>query len=349
MAEIKFGMCAPMPGQDLKGLVDFAVRSDKLGFDSIWFPDHLLFVANAQGLEGWTVGTIAAEKTKNIKIGTVSDPHRMHPAVFAQRLATIDQLSEGRVELTMGVGESMNLDPFCINWDRPLAKMKESIKVMRMLWESQEPMDFAGEFYSLDKGFLQVTPYERTNIPIKLATHTPRGLQAVGEMADGWLPIDLTPDLYREYLDVIEGSAQKVDRSLEGFDPSLWLFTSLGNSEDEAYKTLEPFKYVLVMQDQLIKAGYDIDIPEEYAGLNYFNVLPTDEQGRENLRDLGKLFPREAIIDFTITGTKDDCIKKIEKYIDKGVRNFILFYRFSPDPEEALRVYAEEIMPYFKG
>ena len=75
------------------------------------------------------------------------------------------------------------------------------------------------------------------------------------------------------------------------------------------------------MQDQLLKAGYDVKIPEEYHGLNYFNIVPTDEEGRQRFRQLGQLFPREAILDFTITGSKKDCIEKIEKFIDAGVRN----------------------------
>ena len=54
-------------------------------------------------------------------------------------------------------------------------------------------------------------------------------------------------------------------------------------------------------------------------------------------------------MDFTITGSTKDCIKKIEKYVSKGVRHFVLFYRFSPDPEKALKTYAKEILPYFKG
>ena len=103
------------------------------------------------------------------------------------------------------------------------------------------------------------------------------------------------------------------------------------------------------MQDQLKKAGYDVKIPEEYNGLNYFNVVPQDEAGRQKFRQIGQFFPREAIMDFTITGSKKDCIKKIEKYIDKGVRHFVLFYRFSPNPEKALKTYAKDIIPYFKS
>jgi alkanesulfonate monooxygenase SsuD/methylene tetrahydromethanopterin reductase-like flavin-dependent oxidoreductase (luciferase family) len=167
-------------------------------------------------------------------------------------------------------------------------------------------------------------------------------------MADGWLPIDLTPSLYSEYLSQIKENAENANRSLDNFDACLWSFTSLGKDVDDAYKTLEPFKYVLIMQDQLKKAGYDIEIPEEYRGLNYFNVVPQDEAGRQKFREIGKFFPREAVLDFTITGSKKDCIQKIEKFIDSGVNHFVLFYRFSPDPEVTLNTYAKEIIPYFK-
>ena len=59
--------------------------------------------------------------------------------------------------------------------------------------------------------------------------------------------------------------------------------------------------------------------------------------------------PREAVIDFTITGSKDDCIKKIEKYIDKGVKHFVLFHYFSPNPDIAMETYAKDIIPYFNS
>ena len=348
--EIKFGLSAPMPGADLDGLLKFSAQADKLGFDSVWYPDHVVFVSPTEAHEAWTVATAAALKTKNISLGTVSDPHRMHPAVFAQRLATIDHISKGRVSLTLGVGESMNLDAYGIKSNRPLARLREAMTVMQRLWKTEGPTDFHGEFYTLSDAFLQVKPYKRDKIPMYIATHTPKGLRLTGELGDGWLPIDLTPNLYAEYFKVVEEGAQLGGRTLDDdFDSALWAFTSVGRNVDEAYKTLEPFKYVLIMQDQLKKAGYDIDIPEEYKGLNYFNVVPQDPAGRQKFREIGRFFPREAVLDFTITGSKKDCIQKIEKFIDKGVRHFVLFYRFSPDPNKALKTYAKEIIPYFKG
>ena len=112
MSKIKFGLVPPMPGADCDGLIDFSIKADKLNFDSLWFPDHLAFIAPSPAFEAWTIAAAVAKLTKNITIGTTSDPHRNHPAVFAQRLATVDHISKGRVALGLGVGESMNTDAY---------------------------------------------------------------------------------------------------------------------------------------------------------------------------------------------------------------------------------------------
>ena len=350
MRNIKFGLVPPMPGADSKGLVDFCIKADNLGFDSIWFPDHLAFIAPSPAYEAWKIAAAIAQQTKNIIIGSTSDPHRNHPAVFAQRLATVDHLSKGRVALGLGVGESMNTDAYGIPWDNPFQRMIESVDIMKLLWSSDGTVNYSGNYFSLDNASLLLNLYEnRQSIPFYFATHTDKGLDLIGKMGDGWMPIDLTPDLYKDSLNKIESAAIDAGRSIDDIDSTLWVFTSMGENEDEAYKTLEPFRYVCIMQDQLKKAGYDIEIPEEYKGLNYFNITPTDEEKKQKFRDLGKFFPREAVIDFTITGSKKACIEKIEKYVEKGVKHFVLFHYFSPDPQLAMEVYANEIIPYFNS
>ena len=350
MSKVKFGLVPPMPGADANGLLNFSVKADDLGFDSLWDPDHLAFIAPHPAFEAWTIAAAVAAQTKNITLGATSDPHRNHPAVFAQRLATIDHISKGRAALALGVGESMNLDAYGIPWDKPFQRMVESVDIMKLLWSTTDPVDFKGEIFNMDKASLLLNLYEdRPSVPFYFATHTDKGLDLTGKIGDGWMPIDLTPDLYKESLDKIELSASKSGRTIDDIDSTLWVFTSLGENEDEAYKTLEPFRYVCIMQDQLKRAGYDIDIPDEYKGLNYFNITPTDEDRKQKFRDLGQYFPREAVIDFTITGSKDDCIKKIEKYIDKGVKHFVLFHYFSPNSDIAMETYAKDIIPYFNS
>ena len=211
MSKIKFGLVPPMPGADADGLVDFSVKADKLGFDSLWLPDHLSFISPHPAFEAWTIAAAIAVKTKNITIGATSDPHRNHPAVLAQRLATVDHLSKGRVALALGVGESMNLDAYGIPWDKPFQRMTESIDVMKLLWSTKETVNYKGEFFNMEKASLLLNLYEdKESVPFYFATHTDKGLDLTGRIGNGWMPIDLTPDLYKESLDKIESSAVDV-------------------------------------------------------------------------------------------------------------------------------------------
>ena len=146
MNKIKFGLVPPMPGADSKGLIDFCIKADKLGFDSLRFPAHLAFIAPSPAYEAWTIAASIAQLTENITIGATSDPHRNHPAVFAQRLATVDHLSKGRVALGLGVGESMNTDAYGIPWDKPFQRMVESVDVMKLLWSTKETVNYKESF-----------------------------------------------------------------------------------------------------------------------------------------------------------------------------------------------------------
>ena len=248
MSKIKFGLVPPMPGADCDGLIDFSIKADKLNFDSLWFPDHLAFIAPSPAFEAWTIAAAVAKLTKNITIGTTSDPHRNHPAVFAQRLATVDHISKGRVALGLGVGESMNTDAYGIPWDNPFQRMTESMDIMKLLWSTKDPVNYDGEFFKLKDASLLLNLYkDKKTLPFYFATHTDKGLDLIGRAGDGWMPLDLTPNLYNEYLSKIEVSAKNSGRNLNQIDTTIWIFTSLGSNEDEAYKSLEPFRYVCII------------------------------------------------------------------------------------------------------
>jgi alkanesulfonate monooxygenase SsuD/methylene tetrahydromethanopterin reductase-like flavin-dependent oxidoreductase (luciferase family) len=102
----KFGIVAPLPGVPVKDLINFAKKSEDSGLDSVWYPDHILFMAKKLTPEVWSVITGASVITDKIQLGAIGDPHRMHPATMAHRLATVDHISDGRVFSCLGYGES---------------------------------------------------------------------------------------------------------------------------------------------------------------------------------------------------------------------------------------------------
>ena len=344
---IKFGITAPVPGESVEGLIEFTKTAESAGFDTVWFPDHMVFMAKRITPEVWSVVTAAAMKTEKIKMGTVGDAHRMHPAVFAHRLATVDRISSGRVFVCVGYGEKMNLDPYGIAWDKPLTRVEESIKIMRALW-SGESVNFDGEIFKLKEAELRIEPVNDKRVPIYVAATGPRALRLAGRCGDGWVTNAMPPRLFaKKALAVGEGAREREDGSA-GPEKTLYVFTSIAGDKDEAYKSLEPIKHALIWPELLTQAGYDINIDDEYRGLEYTKIMPNDTEMLRKFREMGdKYYSREIVFDFVAAGSKRDVIGRLEEYADAGVEHFIL-RDFSPDRETSMNILSGEIIPYFR-
>lgn len=344
---VRFGISAPVPGASVQELIDFSIRAEKSGFDTVWFPDHVVFMAKKLTPEVWSVITAASAQTSSIHFGNVGDAHRVHPAIYAQRLATINHISQGRSFLCLGYGEKMNLDPYGIKWNKPLTRVVESVKVMRALW-SGEPANFEGEFYSLKDAELQIQPEFGNGVPIYIAATGPRALRVAGEYGDGWLTNAMPARLFKKKALAVYEGAHNRDKSLGTIEKTLFIFISIAEDQDEAYTSIEPIKHALVWPELLSQAGYDIEIDDEYKGLEYTKIMPNDAEMLRKFREMGqKYYSREIVMDFIIAGSKQQVINKMEDYIEAGVDHFFL-RDFSPDKEKSFKVISEEIMPYFR-
>jgi len=339
---VRFGVVLPWL-TSVDEILQIARASEEAEFDSLWTGDHLLHFPGRIVHEAWTLLTAAGMVTKRVLLGTcVTDPHRYHPAVLAQRLATIDQFSSGRVILGLGAGDAINLEPFGINWNKPVSKLVEAVKIMRRLWAG-ETFSYEGEFGKFRDAFLQIRPFQ-PKVPIYFAAMRPRMLRLTGEMADGWLPLALTPEMYKKRLKIIGAAAKKVERAPDDIDAGLLVLISIADKADDAYKALDRVKPILV-PEILKEAGYDIEFPKEFSSYSYINWMPT-EQYVEYLAKYGKFIPTEAAIDFCIAGTTQDCIDKIYKFVKAGVKHFILL-DVGADPHKLRELHRKEIKPRF--
>lgn len=343
---VKFGISAPVPGESVESLISFVSRSEEGGFDTVWFPDHMVFMAKRLTPEVWSVITAASVNTSTIQMGTIGDAHRIHPAVMAQRLATVDHISHGRAFVCLGYGEKMNLDPYGISWNKPLTRVAESVQVMRALWTG-EPVNFSGEFYNLSQAELRITPEH--GVPIYIAATGPKALRVAGQYGDGWVTNAMPARVFlQKSLVVDEGAALRAP-GLSPIEKTLFIFLSLAENEDEAYSTIEPVKHALVWPELLSDSGYDIEIEDQYKGLAYTKIMPNDQEMLRKFKEMGeKYYSRELMLDFVIAGSKEQVVKRLEQYVEAGVDHFIL-RDFSPDREFSLKVLSEEVLPYFRS
>lgn len=345
--KIRFGCFLPVPAAPVDKLFKIAKINEEAGFDSIWTPDHLLFIPPGIVPEAWSLLAAAAVTTEKAVLGTcVSDPHRYHPAVLAQKVATVDQISGGRVILGLGAGEAMNLEPFGIEWKKPVSKLIEAVTIMRRLWTG-EMFSYEGEFWKLKDACLQITPI-RGKVPIYFGANSPRTLKLTGEIGDGWLSMPLSPKLFEKRLKIIKEGAEKANRPFEQIDPGIHVYTAVAEKAEDAYNQIDRIKHQIIPSPEILKeAGYHIDLPKELESLSFFKMTATSEW-MEKYLDYGMRIPKDAAIEFSIAGSPDECINKIDEFIKAGVKHLLLI-NAGPDPRQALRIYSEKILPHFKG
>jgi alkanesulfonate monooxygenase SsuD/methylene tetrahydromethanopterin reductase-like flavin-dependent oxidoreductase (luciferase family) len=344
-AVVRFGVTLPWFGPEFRPeeILGVAKVGEERGFDSLWSGDHLLHFPGFVTPEAWTLLTASSVVTTKARLGTcVTDPHRHHPAVMAQRLATIDHFAGGRVILGLGAGDAINLDPFNIDWKRPVSKLLEFVEIMRRLWAG-EAFSHQGEFWSFQNAFLQIKPLQ-ARLPIYFAANGPRMLRLTGELADGWLPLGLTPGMYKKRLDVIKESAAKAGRDVNDIDAGLYIGMSIADKAEDAYSQLQQFKPMLVPA-VLKEADYKVDLPEKLRSYSYMDWKPTNEC-MELLAEYGKHVPDEAVMDFCIGGTPEECVDKIKKFIGAGVQHFV-FEIVGPDHRGMVERIGKEITPCF--
>lgn len=343
---VKFGISAPVPGESVEGLISYISSAEIAGFDTVWFPDHMVFMAKRVTPEVWSVITAASMNTNSIHMGTIGDAHRIHPAVMAQRLATIDHISRGRAFVCLGYGEKMNLDPYGIKWNKPLTRVAESVQVMRALW-SGESVNFDGEFYLLTDAELRITP--EYGVPIYIAATGPKALRTAGQYGDGWVTNAMPARVFAKKSRAVDEGAVNRAPELAPIEKTLFIFISLAGDVDEAYSSIEPVKHALVWPELLSESGYDIEIEDQYKGLAYTKIMPNDTEMLRKFKEMGeKYYSRELMLDFVIAGSKEEVIKRLESYVEAGVDHFIL-RDFSPDRAHSFKVISEEVIPYFRG
>jgi probable F420-dependent oxidoreductase len=208
-------------------LVSLAVRAEELGFDGVYVIDHLLLPSsrlsgytNAPAeqpyfLDAWTSLAAIAQATKRVRVGPQVSPIGLrHPVFVAKWAATIDQISEGRLQLQLGAGhqrveyESHGF-PYPKLAER-IERLREGIQVIRALWESEGPASYRGEHYVLDDVTFWPKPVQgRPEIWLGGGSATVRRL--VAELADGWTPAapqgeGLTPESFGQAISEIRQS-----------------------------------------------------------------------------------------------------------------------------------------------
>jgi F420-dependent oxidoreductase-like protein len=196
---------------------EFVLEAEKLGLD-------VCFVAEAWGSDAVSaLGWIAA-RTDRMRIGSgVLQVGTRSPAATAQAAMTLAELSEGRFILGLGVSgpqviEGLHGVPF----DRPMTRLRETVEIIRQVFAG-EKVAYTGTAHTIplaggDARPMRVAMTPNPDIPIYLATISPRTLELTGQIADGWLGTSFVPEGAAAYFDPLDAGLAKAGRTRADLD-----------------------------------------------------------------------------------------------------------------------------------
>lgn len=303
--------------------LEIVQEAERLGYDSVW-------AAEAYGSDAATVLAWIAAQTSTIKIGSaIFQMPARSAAMTAMTAATLDQLSDGRMLLGIGssgpqVAEGWHGQRFA----RQLARTRDYVAVVRKAL-ARERVEYHGDTLELPlpdgpgKALKLTIGTVQPEIPILLAAIGPKNTALAGEIADGWLPMLLSPEHLPMQRQSLEEGAAKAGRSLEGF-------------------RITPNVQVLVSDD--LEAARDAMRPIVglYVGgmgsrdKNFYNQLMQRygfEAAAKEIQDLyldGKkeeacaAIPGELLDLVTLCGPEDVVRERLRVYRDAGVHTLNL-------------------------
>ncbi len=322
--------------------IDMVEQYDSGRYHSIWLPDHMvsfwpdsiwtpeftdLAVSSPsphRHLDGMAVAAAAAVLTKNAPLATcVIDTVRRHPSLLAQSALTISHLSKGRFILGLGSGELENTVPYGFDFDKPVGRFEEAIKVIKLLWHSDGPVDFEGKFYRLEHARLDTEFYDGKAPPIWTGCVGPRMLGITGREADGWWPAGVyTPEDYAAKLKIILDHGDAVGRDMSHFVPAITFISLIGDEGEVEEMLRQPMvKSIILMLTaaDLRQFGYDHPMGPDWRGIQDFDPV---RLSREKIIAFCDALDVQAIRDIFPVGTPKDVARKFKGMADAGMRVF---------------------------
>jgi probable F420-dependent oxidoreductase len=320
------------PEHSIADTIELANLGESVGFDYLWlFDSHVLW------RDPYPLLTLIAEHTSRLRLGTcVTNPGTREPSVTASALATLDELSGGRMDLGIGRGDSarrvLGKPPIT------MANTEEAIIVIRDL--------VAGRPVTYEGTELHLTWSGKWKLPVWIAGYGPMALAMTGRLADGVILQLADPDLIRWFVSQVRDAAREAGRDhaavkVQAAAPLHVGPRDLGRERTRWFPALVSNHVV-----DLVNKYPREELPEsltgyitDRAGYDYHHHA---EVGSSNAAFVGD----EVADRFCVLGSAEEHVAKLHELADAGVDQFNL-YLMNGDEEEQVEAYGKDVIPQF--
>jgi phthiodiolone/phenolphthiodiolone dimycocerosates ketoreductase len=269
-----------------------------------------------------------ASRSGRLRTGVVvTDPTRRHPVLIAQAMLTLSHMTKRPPILGIGAGERENIDPYGLDFSHPVGRLEEALKIIRMCFSSQGPIDFQGDYYRLDGALMDLEAPKGKTPEIWIGGRGPRMLRLTGEYGDGWCPnMIASPEEYASKLEVVRATAQKAGRDPQAITPSLEQYVVVASTEREARAMLDTklirFFGLLLSADAWRRAGSEHPFGENFRG--FVDFVP-ERYDRKTLEDAIAQVPTELAAEGPLAwGTPEQVASRLRAFGEVGLRHAVL-------------------------
>jgi alkanesulfonate monooxygenase SsuD/methylene tetrahydromethanopterin reductase-like flavin-dependent oxidoreductase (luciferase family) len=219
-------------------------RFDELGFDSAWDCDHWVQPSRPDGqyFEAWTLLAALAARTERIRVGVlVSSNTFRHPAWLAKEAATVDHISNGRLELGFGAGWFVpEHEMLGIPFPEPkelVDRFEEAVEVIDLLLR-QEVTSFTGRHYQLHDAAFRPAAIQKPRPPLTLGAHGRRMLGIVARKADAWNSFGSTEEI-RSRNEILDEHCDRIGRDPSEIVRSLYYW--IARADEDPWSSIDAF------------------------------------------------------------------------------------------------------------
>lgn len=290
------------PGEtpDVDGILRYAERAEALGFESLWAWDHVLLGVKPAFpiLDALSILTAIATRTSRIKLGTgvLVLPLR-NPVVTAKVLASLDQISKGRLILGVAAGwYAREFDAVGVPFKQRGRIFEQNLELLLRLW-TDESVTAQVDGLNLREAVLLPKPYQKPRPPVLIGGYVEAVLRRVARMGDGWLTYFYTPEGFAKSWARLQAYAREYGRDPKVLTASNQLAIYVGPSQAEADPPMR----------QWLSTEWDVAAWSD------------------------------STIEHAIRGTPAECVAQLRPHVEAGVHRIIFIpYRYQPEQVELI-------------
>ncbi|MDI6655528.1 MAG: 5,10-methylenetetrahydromethanopterin reductase [Candidatus Hydrothermarchaeota archaeon] len=319
-----------IPSEDIDHIVAYARLTEMSEIDYIWVTDHYT------NRDPFVTLTTIAQATSRVRLGPgATNPYTRRPAVIASGIASIDEISYGRAVLGITSGDPSILHALGIEIKRPLRMIRDSVNIIRSLLRG-ETVNYESEFFKYNNARLHFKP--KNKIPIYIGGMGPKMLELAGEIGEGVLINASHPEDIHLARKAIKKGMEKANRSSLEMDIASYSCFSIDRNlkkAQNAAKRVLPF----------IVAGAPRIVTERHGLPSEDVTLVRDSLWSGNYKKAVESITDGMIEAFSICGTPNEVVMKIEEFINIGVTQIIVGSPIGPVQRDSIDLLRKIVIP----